>query len=114
MPPPVAVTVKLKVPAAAEDAADSVKVLLPLPGDAMLAGAKLDVTPAGRPLMDRATAELKLLTGAVVKVMDVVAPAVTLALFALGVRVKLEDAEIVRLKVTVLVAPPPTAAGVTV
>jgi hypothetical protein len=108
-PPPVAVTVSVEVPADAVEAAVNFKVLLPLPGEAILAGEKLAVTPFGTPLMDRATAELNAFTRAVVKVMDAVAPAVTLALLAPGVSVKLAGCEIVRLRVWVLVTPPPVA-----
>jgi len=43
-------------------------VLLPLPGAAMLVGARLAVTPLGSPLTDRAMAELNPLPLVVVKV----------------------------------------------
>src|SRR5947208_875485 len=48
MPPPVAVTVTELAPVVAVEAAVKVKVELPLPGAAILAGLKLAVTPAGR------------------------------------------------------------------
>lgn len=59
MPPPVAVTVTLNVPAAATLLAEIVTVELPLPGAAMELGLKLAITPAGKPEADRDTAELK-------------------------------------------------------
>lgn len=58
-PPPVAVTVMLKVPAAAMLLAEIVIVELPVPGAAMEAGLKVAVTPEGRPDADRVIAELK-------------------------------------------------------
>jgi hypothetical protein len=54
----VAVTVRVETPGAAVEPAASVKTLLPLPGAAMLVGAKLAVTPLGAPLTDRVMAEL--------------------------------------------------------
>src|SRR5664279_699493 len=51
-PPPVAVTVSVKVPAGTVEPATSDKVLLPAPGEAMLTGENVAVTPAGSPLMD--------------------------------------------------------------
>lgn len=108
MPPPVAVIVRVEVPAAAFDPAVSVNVLVPAPGEAIVAGAKLAVTPVGSPLIAKATAALNPFTRAVVKVIGVEAPAVRLALEAPGVRVKL-GATIVRVKLWVLVVPPPTA-----
>jgi len=48
-------TVRLKLPTALVDAAFSVNVLRPPPGAAMLAGAKLPVTPLGIPLTDSPT-----------------------------------------------------------
>ena len=58
MPPPVAVTVTLKVPAAAVLLAEIVSVELPLPGAGIEAGLKLAVTPDGRPEAESETAEL--------------------------------------------------------
>jgi hypothetical protein len=48
----------LYVPGTVWAAALSVNVLAPDPGAAMLAGAKLDVSPTGKPLVESATAEL--------------------------------------------------------
>ena len=87
-PPPEAITVRVEVPAAAVEAADSVKMLLPLPGAAMLVGAKLAVTPIGDPLTDNVIAELNPVPFAVVKVIGNDPPGATVALVALGVSVK--------------------------
>jgi len=73
-------------------------VLLPLPGDAILAGAKLPVTPVGSPLIDKATAEVNPFTRAVVNVAGIEPPGATLRLVALGVSVKL-GGKTVRLRV---------------
>ena len=63
-----AVTVIVQVPAAVPAATDSVKVLVPLPGDATLAGANLAVTPFGSVLTEKAMAALNQFTNAVVSV----------------------------------------------
>lgn len=57
--PPVAVIVMLAVPVVAVLAAEKVRVELPPPGAAMEAGLKLAVTPAGNPVAESETAELK-------------------------------------------------------
>ena len=41
------------MPAAAAELADRVKLLVPLPGAAMLVGERVAVTPEGSPLMER-------------------------------------------------------------
>ncbi len=71
-PSAAAVIVTVAEPTAAVLDAEKVRVLDPAPGAAMLAGAKLAVTPVGNPVAERATAELKppevvtaMLTGAV-------------------------------------------------
>ena len=69
IPPPVAVTVRVDTTGAAAEDADNVNLLLPLPGAAMLDGAKVAVAPLGRPLTDNVMAELKPLAPVVVKVM---------------------------------------------
>jgi hypothetical protein len=79
--------------------ATSDKVLLPAPGEAMLTGENVAVTPAGSPLMDRATAALNAFTFAVVKVMDVDPPGARLAVIAPDDSVKLAGCETVRLRV---------------
>ena len=75
--------------APAEEPAEIVSVLLPLPGAAMLVGTKLAVTRLGRPPMDNATVELKAPTLVLVSVKATELPALTLALEALGVKLKL-------------------------
>jgi hypothetical protein len=84
-----AIMVKLYVPAAVPEAAASVSLLLPLPGDAMLAGAKLAVTPFGSPLIESVTADLNPFCAAVVRVIAVELSVAMVALVALGVNVKL-------------------------
>lgn len=97
------------MPADAVEPAAKVKVLLPLPGAAILAGVKVAVTPAGTPLMESATAELNPDPAVVVNVMGVDAPGVTVALVALAASVKLPGCETVRANFSVLVVLPPTA-----
>ncbi len=112
-PPPTAVTVRVEAPPAAVEVAESVKVLLPLPGAAMVLGAKLAVTPLGAPLADNLIAELNPPTLVVVKVRDFEPPGATLALVPFDVSVKLlEDCKTVRLNARVLSVPPPTAPSV--
>ena len=84
--------------AAVVEAADRVKVLLPLPGALMLTGAKLGVTPLGAPLTENPTDELNPYNTAVVRVTWADLPAPTLALVALGDKVKLGGGVTVRLK----------------
>jgi len=96
-PPPVAVTTGWLLPEAALEAAVSVSVLLPLPGDAMLAGEKAAVTPFGSPLTESAIAELKFWT-AVVNVNVAVLPTIRLPLDEFAVKVKLGTST-VRLRV---------------
>ena len=87
------------MPVEADVAAARVKVLEPLPGEAMLVGAKVPVTPDGRPLTDSATDEENPLAPAVVTVMGVEAPAATLGLLALAESVKLGAGETVSVRV---------------
>lgn len=56
-PPPLADTVRVTEPKAAVEVDEIVKVLVPLPGETIVAGAKLAVTPVGKPLNDNATAD---------------------------------------------------------
>jgi len=56
--PPVAVIVTVAVPVVAVVVAENVSGELPLPGAAIDVGAKVAVTPAGRPDAESATAEL--------------------------------------------------------
>jgi len=111
-PPPEAVTVRLKEPAAVPEAAVSVNVLLPLPGAATLVGAKLAVTPAGSPLTDSATADWNPLSAAADRLIAVEAPAVTVALVALGASVKLGGIATVTLTGWATRTPPPMAVTV--
>ena len=90
------------------EAAASVNVLLPLPGDAITGAEKLVVTPVGAPLADNDIADLNPFTAAVAKVTGADPPGETLALVALGVSVKEPDDSTVRLSVCTLLALPPT------
>jgi hypothetical protein len=94
--------------AAAVEVDVSVKVLVPLPGAAMLAGAKLAVTPLGSPLIEIATAELNPFANMVVRVMWVEPPRATLTLVALVVKV-MPGVGTFKLTACVLVIPPPAA-----
>ena len=68
MPPPVAVTVTVKVPSVAERLALRVKVADPEPGAAIDDLLRVAVTPLPSPDTDNATAELKVPETAVVSV----------------------------------------------
>jgi hypothetical protein len=106
-PPPVAVTVTVADPTVAAVVAVSVKVLLPLPGDAMLAGENAAVTPLGNPVTDNATAALKF-CAAVVSVKLVWPPPATFALTVLDDNaIAGAGAVTVKLMATVFVTPPP-------
>jgi len=108
-PPPEAVTIRVKEPAAVPEAAASVSVLLPLPGAAILLGARVAVTPLGRPLTDSATADWNPLSAAVDSLIAVAAPATTVAFVALGVSVKLRGITTAKVTGWVTVTPPPEA-----
>jgi len=99
IPPPAAVMVRVELPIEADVVAARVKVLEPLPGEAILVGAKVPVTPDGRPLTDNATAELNPFPPAVVIVIGVEEPAAKLALLALAESVRLGAGETVRVTV---------------
>ena len=101
--------VRVEVPAAAVGAAARAKVLVPEPGEAMLVGEKVTVTPAGSPLMENVTAELKPLARAVVSVTGTAPPGATVALEELVERVNPGGGRTVRVNAWVLVVPPPTA-----
>ncbi len=75
MPPPVAAKVSGYVPGASVAAEVKVRVLLPTPGEAMLGGEKLAVSPDGSPLTDRLTALPKPPAVDVVKVICPLFPA---------------------------------------
>jgi hypothetical protein len=98
-PPPVAVTVSVKVPAGTVEPATSDKVLVPAPGEAILTGENVAVTPAGTPLIDRATGALNPFTGAVVKVMGADPPGAKLTPVDPDDSVKLAGCDRVRLRV---------------
>lgn len=89
VPPPTAPIVSVKTPAGAEASADKVKVLLPVPGAAMLFWLKLAVTPVGTPLTEKYTVELNPVPAVVVRVKRTDPPGARLALAALDARVKL-------------------------
>jgi len=93
------------LPTAALEAVFRVSVELPLPGEAMLAGEKLAVTPRGSPVTERETPVLKLFCPAVLRVAVVELPTTTLAEVALAEKAKLGGGSTVRLSVTVFVTP---------
>src|SRR5262249_19352770 len=115
MPPPLAVTVMLDVPTVAVLLAENVSVELPLPGAAIEAGLKLDVTPVGKPEAVSDTAELKppLIEVEIVVLPEL--PLLTVKLEGAALTVKLAEAEalMVRATVAVWVTPPPLAVTVT-
>lgn len=82
--------------AGAPEGTDSVSVLVPLPGAAMVAGAKLEVVPLGTPLTDKAIAELKPFVPVVVMGIGAEPPGTMLNAVALRARLKL-GGRIVRL-----------------
>ena len=104
-------TVRLQEPLVDPDAAASVNVLLPLPGDAILVGANVAVTPLGKPLTDNATCEWNPFNTAVDSVIGVEPPGATVTLVALGVSVKV-GVNTDTLSIWVIVTPPPAAANV--
>ena len=79
---------------------------LPLPGDAVLAGAKLAVTPFGIPLTVNPTAAANPFAAAVVTVIGINPPRATTAFVPPSASVKLGPMT-VRLSVCVLLIPPP-------
>ncbi len=104
--------VKVEIPAPVPEATLKVSLLVPLPGEAMLVGAKLAVTPFGSPLTDNVTADLNPFTTAVDSVIAAEPPGATLAFVALGVSVKV-DATTVSVSGRVRVKPPPVPLIVT-
>jgi hypothetical protein len=87
-------------------------VLVPVPGDAILVGAKLAVTPAGNEFADNATCDWNPFHTVVDSWIEAEPPGARVALAALGVRVKLGGGKIVRLTGCVFVTPPPVAVTV--
>lgn len=59
---------------AALEAAERVRVLLPVPGEAMALGAKVAVTPFGNALSESATADLNPFSAVVDRLMEIVEP----------------------------------------
>ena len=113
MPPPVAFTTRLAVPLGTFEAALSVSVLVPLPGDAMLVGEKLALTPEGNPIAESVIADLKPLAGVVVIVSVVDPPAAKDAVATLLASEKLGAATVIANE-AVRVRPPPVAVSVIV
>lgn len=100
--PPVAVMVTVEDPVVAVALAVSVRVDVPLPGAAIDAGAKLAVTPAGKPDAESEIAELKpLLTAVEIEELPEV-PCVIERLLGDALSVKFGDAA--ALTVTAMVA----------
>lgn len=112
IPPPVAVIVTLYVPLARVEAAVNVSLVLPLPGEAIVAGAKLAVSPLGKPLTDKPTAALNPFTAPLDSVTALDPPCATLALPALLLKVKL-GATTVTDTFVVAVTPAPAPLNVT-
>ena len=104
--PAVALTVKTAGPVAAVDVADSFRTELPFPGAGKLDGVKVAVTPDGRPWTVNATAKLKPPRIAVVTVTEAVPPRFSTAVVTLR---DIVTAGTKRVKVVVLVTPPPVA-----
>src|SRR3954451_602148 len=88
MPPPLALMVMVDVPVAAVLLAVKVSVELPDPGAAIDVGLKLAVTPAGSPLAESDTAELKPPETVVETVVVFVPPCTTDTVVGDAVRVK--------------------------
>lgn len=112
IPPPAADTVSVEAPGITAEPTESVSVLCPLPGAAMVVGLKVAVTPLGSPMVARDRADLNPAAPVAVTVMDPTPPRATVRLEALSERVKAGTTE--RLKACVLVTPPPTAETVSV
>jgi hypothetical protein len=87
-PPPVPFKVSVETPASALEDALIVNVLVPLPGEAIVAGTRVAVTPFGCPLTESEIADLNPPSAAADTVIAVELPAVTDALAALSVSVK--------------------------
>jgi hypothetical protein len=112
-PPPVPLNVRVEMPLPALEDALIVKVLVPLPGEAMLAGVKLAVTPFGSPLIESEIADLNPPSAAADTVIAVELLAATVALAALGVSVKFGATTVTAIG-AVRVSPPPVPVILTV
>jgi hypothetical protein len=110
-PPPLALIVIVDVPAVAVLLAVKVKVELPEPGAAIDVGLKAAVTPAGSPLAESDTAELKPPETVVEIVLDPLLPAATerLAGEALTAKSGVAVEETVKEIVVLCETPPPLA-----
>ena len=86
-----AVTVRVDVPAAAPEPTVMRRILVPVPGEAILAGARVALTPLGSPLTDNVIPGENPLPAVVVTVIETDPPLATLALAAFVARVKLGD-----------------------
>ena len=84
--------VKLEFPAAVPEATVRVSVLLPVPGEAILAGEKLAVTPCGKPVTANATTDLNPLSADEEKVAFPELPETMLTEFTLWLTVRLGGA----------------------
>jgi hypothetical protein len=112
-PPPVPFKVSVETPASALEDALIVNVLVPLPGEAIVAGTRVAVTPFGCPLTESEIADLNPPSAAADTVIAVELPAVTDALAALSVSVKF-GATTATDSAAVRVRPPPVPVIVTV
>lgn len=108
-PPPFAVMVTEWLPTGALALALRVRTLVPEPGAARLEGAKLAVTPLGRPLALNATAELNAEAPLTVRVTVAADPCVMLTEAALSVKVKTGRGVTVNGSAMLWVTPPPFA-----
>jgi len=88
VPPPVAIRVRVETETWAVDPRVRVSLMLPFPGAATLPGARLTVTPAGRPETESAMEELKPPRPRVVRATDPLAPGARETLPGLAARVK--------------------------
>ena len=84
-------------------------MLLPLPGEAMLEGAKLTVNPFGSPLRDKATADWNPFDTVLESLVTVEPPRATVVLVAFNASAKLGGGKTTKLIGCVFVTPPPTA-----
>jgi hypothetical protein len=112
-PAPVAFTVTIFEPNTAVAEAFNVNTLLPFPGDAMLVGEKLAVTPVGRPITESTIDDLKPFTAPVVRVSGTEVPGATVTLLFDSASVKYGTTT-VKFNACVVVELPPFAVTVTV
>ena len=107
--PAVALTTTVAKPSVAVEVAENFKTVLPLPGEGSEVGAKAAVTPAGSPCTAKLTAELNPPSMAEVSCVVPVPPrlSVNTALLVLSTVPGMD-----RVKVAILVTPPPVAVTV--